>query len=331
MSNLLEVENLKKYFPIRKGVFSRVAAHVKAVDNVSFTIEAGKIVGLVGESGCGKSTVGRTILNLLEPTAGRVTFDGKVIYDVENKLKMGRGDLQLLRRDMQMIFQDPFACLDPRMTIGNIVTEGIKKHNIAKGKEALDTAMALLSCCGLAENVLNRYPHEFSGGQRQRIGIARALSLNPKFIVCDEPTAALDVSIQAQVLNTMMGLKDEFDLTYLFVSHDLSVVKFFCDDIIVMYLGDIVEKASSEALFKNPLHPYTQALLSAVPVANPRAKKQRIILEGDIPSPVNPPKGCKFHTRCMYAKDICKKEDPIYKEYETGHFAKCHLLESGEW
>jgi oligopeptide/dipeptide ABC transporter ATP-binding protein len=260
-----------------------------------------------------------------------VTFDGKKIYDIESNQKIKKEDMQQLRRDMQIIFQDPFACLDPRMTIGSIVTEGIKKHGIAKGKEALTMAEELLERCGLSKNIVNSYPHEFSGGQRQRIGIARALSLKPKFIVCDEPTAALDVSIQAQVLNTMMQLKEDFKLTYLFISHDLSVVKYFCDEIIVMYLGEIIEKADAEVLFNEGLHPYTKALLSAIPKSDPTIKKERIILKGDVPSPANPPSGCKFHTRCIYAKDICKNEIPVYKEYGKGHFAMCHLIGKGEF
>jgi oligopeptide/dipeptide ABC transporter ATP-binding protein len=331
MSNILEVEHLKKYFPIRKGLLSKVAMNVKAVDDVSFSIEKGKTVGLVGESGCGKSTVGRTILNLINPTGGSVTFDGKKIYDIESNQRIKKEEMQQLRRDMQIIFQDPFACLDPRMTIGSIVTEGIKKHGIAKGKEALAMAEELLERCGLSKSIINSYPHEFSGGQRQRIGIARALSLKPKFIVCDEPTAALDVSIQSQVLNTMMQLKEDFKLTYLFISHDLSVVRYFCDEIIVMYLGEIVEKADAEVLFNEGLHPYTKALLSAIPKSDPTIKKERIILKGDVPSPANPPSGCKFHTRCIYAKDICKNEIPVYKEYGKGHFAMCHLIGKGEF
>jgi oligopeptide/dipeptide ABC transporter ATP-binding protein len=321
---LLKVIGLKKYFPIRKGIFSRLSGQVKAVDDISFSIKEGSTFGLVGESGCGKSTTGRTILNLLEPTAGKVEFNGKTIYDIENKKAISKEEMRLLRREMQIIFQDPFASLDPRMSIGAIVSEGLKKHKLAEGNEAINRAKELLELCGLDGNCVKRYPHEFSGGQRQRIGIARALALNPKFIVCDEPLAALDVSIQAQVINLMLELKDKLKLTYLFISHDLGVVRYFCDKVGVMYLGSLVEVASAEELFDNQLHPYTKALLSAVPASNPLVRKNRIILEGDVPSPASPPSGCRFHSRCRYCSEICKKETPKLENINEHHSVACH-------
>lgn len=323
-NNLLEVKNIKQYFPIKKGIFSRTKGYIKAVDNISFNIAMGKTMGIVGESGCGKSTTGRTILRLLEPYGGSVRFNDNVVFDVEKNIFMNKNELSKLRRDMQIIFQDPYASLDPRMNVGNIITEGIKKHKIAQGKEAIDMSKELLNLCGLDSSYINRYPHEFSGGQRQRIGIARALSLNPKFIVCDEPTAALDVSIQSQVLNLMLDLKEKFDLTYLFISHNLNIIRYFCDNISVMYLGKIVESAKSEELFNNPFHPYTKALLSSIPISDPTMKKERIILKGTVPSPASIPSGCRFHTRCPFTKDICKQEVPEYKEITTGHFTACH-------
>ncbi|MBU5439392.1 ABC transporter ATP-binding protein [Tissierella sp. MSJ-40] len=322
---ILEVQSLKKYFPIKKGVFSRKVGDIKAVDDISFYINRGEIFGLVGESGCGKSTTGRTILNLLEPTGGSVTFDGRRIYDVEENYRLSTEEMALMRRDMQMIFQDPYASLDPRMSVGAIVTEGMLKHKIYDKKEAMEKAKELLELCGLPASSIKKYPHEFSGGQRQRIGIARSLALNPKFIIGDEPIAALDVSIQAQVLTLMQDLIEQFDLTCLFISHDLCVVRYFCDRIGVMYLGSFVEVGTSDHLFENPMHPYTQALLSAIPKSMPIEEKQRIILQGDVPSPANPPKGCKFHTRCPYVKDICKEQVPETKELETDHFVSCHL------
>ncbi|PHS36436.1 MAG: peptide ABC transporter ATP-binding protein [Alkaliphilus sp.] len=325
--NLIEVRNLKKYFPIMGGVFSRKVGDVKAVDDISFNIEEGEIFGLVGESGCGKSTTGRTIIELLDPTAGSVKFDDKVIYDIENNVRMPRNELQALRRDMQIIFQDPYASLNPRMNVGTIVSEGLVKHKIANKKEAIEKAKELLELCGLSADNVVKYPHEFSGGQRQRIGIARALALQPKFIVCDEPIAALDVSIQAQVLTLMQELKEKFKLTYLFISHDLSVIKYFCDRIAVMYLGSFVELTTTKRLFEKPLHPYTQSLLSATPKSDPTITKERIILKGDVPSPANPPKGCKFHTRCPQVMEMCKTVVPEFKEVEPGHTVSCHLMD----
>ncbi len=323
--NILEVNNLKKYFPICSGVFSRVTGAVKAVDDISFTIKKGEIYGLVGESGCGKSTTGRTILNLLKPTYGSVVFNGKLIFDVEKKQHLDHKEMRSLRRDMQIIFQDPGTCLDPRMNVGTIVSEGLVEHGIAKRKEAINMSRELLELCGLRGECVTKYPHEFSGGQRQRIAIARALTLAPKFIIGDEPLAALDVSIQAQVLTLMQDLKENLGLTYLFISHDLGVVKYFCDRIGVMYLGSIAEQASSESLFANPLHPYTKSLLSAVPKSNPKEKKERIILKGDVPSPANPPKGCKFHTRCPHAMPVCKETVPQMKTIAIDHDVCCHL------
>jgi oligopeptide/dipeptide ABC transporter ATP-binding protein len=323
---LLKVEQLKQYFPIKGGVLGRTIGMVRAVDGVSFHIQRGEIFGLVGESGCGKSTTGRSILNLLNPTAGSVQFEDQLIFDVEKEKRIPREKMQRLRRDMQIIFQDPYASLDPRMNVGSIVSEGLRKHGIARGKAAIDEAKRLLECCGLSGANVRKYPHEFSGGQRQRIGIARALAVRPKFIVCDEPIAALDVSIQAQVLTLMQGLKEQFGLTYLFISHDLGVVRYFCDRVTVMYLGDFVESTETEELFKHPLHPYTQSLLSAIPISDPTQRKKRLVLKGDIPSPANPPSGCKFHTRCPYAIDRCKEEIPLLREAAPGHAAACHLV-----
>lgn len=321
---ILQVENLKKYFATQNGLFQSKNSVLKAVDDISLSIQKGESFALVGESGCGKSTAGRTILNLLAPTAGKVVFEGQILYDVENQVQLDKKSMFKLRKDMQLIFQDPFASLDPRMTVGQIVSEGIIKHKIANQKEALELAVQMLALCGLDSDSQRRYPHEFSGGQRQRIGIARALALQPKFIVADEPIAALDVSIQAQVLNLMTDLKAQFGLTYLFISHDLEVVRYFCDQVAVMYMGNIVERASTKALFDEPLHPYTKALLSAIPKAHPKMRKQRILLKGEMPSPVNPPSGCKFHNRCPYAKEICEKEAPLLEEARQGHFVACH-------
>ncbi len=305
--SLLEVRNLKKYFPIKTGVLKRVTGHVYAVDDVSFSVEKGETLGLVGESGCGKSTTGRAVLRLIEATAGEVTFEG---IDV---MKAGRGDMQKLRRDMQIIFQDPYASLNPRMRVRNIVGESLKIHDIGTEAERKKRVFELLETVGLSAEHAERYPHEFSGGQRQRIGIARALALNPKLIICDEPVSALDVSIRAQVINLLEDLQDELGLTYLVIAHDLSVVKHISDRVAVMYLGKIVEIAGSDILYDYPQHPYTEALLSAVPIPDPETERarRRIILEGDVPSPANPPKGCVFHPRCPRAQEICSTEMPV--------------------
>ncbi|NLJ86130.1 MAG: dipeptide ABC transporter ATP-binding protein [Firmicutes bacterium] len=319
---LLEVKDLVKHFPITKGfIMSKQVGAVKAVDGVSFTINRGETLGLVGESGCGKSTTGRLILRLIEATSGEVWFEGR------NVLELGREEMRELRRDMQIIFQDPYASLNPRMTVGDIIGEPMQIHGIAKGQEKERRVQELLEVVGLASYHARRYPHEFSGGQRQRIGVARALAVNPKIIVCDEPVSALDVSIQAQVVNLLQDLQAEYGLTYLFIAHDLSVVKHISDRVAVMYLGKIVELTSKQALYDNPLHPYTQALLSAIPIPDPTLTRERVILEGDVPSPINPPSGCRFHTRCPVAKDICKQEEPAFADVGGGHFVACHLVE----
>ncbi|NMM62889.1 dipeptide ABC transporter ATP-binding protein [Clostridium sp. P21] len=316
---ILKVEHLKKYFPITGGVFQKVVGQVKAVDDVSFEVKQGETLGLVGESGCGKSTTGRTLLRLLEKTAGQVTFDGKDIY------KLNKNEIRKLRTDMQIIFQDPYSSLNPRMTVGEIVGESLLDHKLCSKSDLKDKVSETLKICGLAPYHIKRYPHEFSGGQRQRIGIARSLILNPKFIVADEPVSALDVSIQAQIINLLTDLQEKRGFSYLFISHDLSVVQHISHRIGVMYLGSLVELAEKNELFKNPLHPYTKALLSAAPVPDPTFKRNRIILKGDIPSPANPPSGCKFHTRCPYAKEQCSTEVPQYKDVGGGHFVSCHL------
>jgi oligopeptide transport system ATP-binding protein len=317
---LLEVNNLVKHFPITEGfIVSKQVGAVKAVDGVSFYIKRGETLGLVGESGCGKSTTGRLILRLIEPTSGEVRFDGR------NVLELNQEDMRELRSDMQIIFQDPYASLNPRMTVGGIVGEPMEVHKIATGKEKEAKVQELLEVVGLSAYHAKRYPHEFSGGQRQRIGIARALALDPKLIICDEPVSALDVSIQAQVINLFQELQEEFGLTYLFIAHDLSVVKHISDRVAVMYLGKIVELADKHELYDNPKHPYTEALLSAVPIPDPTKRRQRIILEGDVPSPINPPSGCRFHTRCRYAQEICEHEDPVFRDAGDGHFVACHL------
>ncbi|MEA4962565.1 ABC transporter ATP-binding protein [Lutispora sp.] len=321
MSNLLEVRNLKKYFPIKGGFFNQTVAYVKAVDDVSFYIKSGETLGIVGESGCGKSTTGRAVLRLHEPTAGEVIFDG---IDIP---KLDKEKLRIKRRDMQLIFQDPYSSLNPRMTVGDIIGEPLEIHENLKGTDKTDRVKELLNLVGLSPYHVRRYPHEFSGGQRQRIGIARAIALKPKFIVCDEAVSALDVSIQAQIINLFQELQEKLDLTYMFISHDLSVVKHISNRISVMYLGTMVEMAESDRLFENPVHPYTQALLSAIPIAEPDNEKQRIILEGDVPSPVNPPKGCVFHTRCKYCMDICKEEKPKFRDIGDSHYVACHLNE----
>ena len=322
---LLQVEHLKQYFPA--GGMGKNRKFVKAVDDVSFFVNKGETLGLVGESGCGKTTTGRSILRLYEPTGGKITFDGKVILDVENKVKV---DMLPYRQKMQMVFQDPYASLDPRMTVGDIVGEAIDIHKLAANKkERHDRIISMLEKVGLNSEHANRYPHEFSGGQRRRVGIARALAVNPQFIVCDEPISALDVSIQAQVVNMFEELQEQMGLTYLFIAHDLSVVKHISDRIGVMYLGKMVELADSYELVARSLHPYTKSLISAIPIADPikaRASK-RIVLQGDVPSPLNPPTGCRFRTRCPYADECCAQKEPEWREVEKGHYVACHHVE----
>ena len=318
---LLSVQNLKKYFPIHRGVFGRAAEYVKAVDDVSFTIKRGETFGLVGESGCGKTTAGRAILRLHEPDGGSIRFDG---IDL---LSLGKQELRRKRRDMQIIFQDPYASLNPRMTIRTIVGEPFAIHGIAKGSEREARIADLLKTVGLDSSVMNRYPHEFSGGQRQRIGIARALALKPKFIVADEPVSALDVSIQAQIINLLADLQQQFGLTYLFISHAIPVIEHISTRIGVMYLGKLVEVGTSRQICTSPKHPYTQALLSAVPIPDPAAKKQRVVLRGDVPTPINPPPGCSFHTRCPIAVDRCRVEEPPLRQIEDGRDVACHLVQ----
>lgn len=316
---LLKVENLKKYFPIKSGILQKTTGNVKAVDDISFIINKGETFGLVGESGCGKSTTGRTILRLHEKTEGNVEFKGIKIHDLK------REELRRIRPKMQMIFQDPYSSLNPRMTVGQIIGEALIEHNLVSKSDAKDRILEVMDLCGLASYHITRYPHEFSGGQRQRIGIARALALNPEFIVADEPVSALDVSIQSQIINLLIDSQEKYGLSYLFISHDLSVVKHICHKVGVMYLGSLIEFSDKDNLYKNPLHPYTKALLSAVPIPDPTIKRERIILKGDIPSPANPPKGCKFHTRCPYVKPICKEKIPIYKKVDNNHYVACHL------
>ena len=319
--NILEVSHLKKYFPIKGGFFGGVTGNVKAVDDVSFQIKRGTTMGLVGESGCGKSTTGRTILRLLEKTSGTVLFNGEDVNDADRK------KLRELRTKMQIIFQDPYSSLSPRLPIGEIIGEAVRQHNLVPKEQYNDYITQVMLDCGLQEYHKERYPHEFSGGQRQRICIARALALKPEFIVCDEPVSALDVSIQAQIINLLKDLQEKMKLTYLFISHDLSVVEHFSDTIGVMYLGGLVEKGSTEDIFRNPLHPYTKALFSAIPMPDPDIKIKRTILEGDIPSPANPPQGCKFHTRCKECMAICKEQAPEAKDMGNGHVVKCHLYD----
>lgn len=316
-SILLQVKNLKKYFPIKSGVFSRVSGYVHAVDNISFELKSGETIALVGESGCGKSTTARVILRLIEATSGEVIFDNKNVFE------LNRNEIQQMRREMQIIFQDPYSSLNPRMTVEGIVGEALSFHKIARGSAKRDRVVYLLERVGLRSEHLKRYPHEFSGGQRQRIGIARALALNPKLIIGDEPVSALDVSIQAQVLNLLMELQQEFQLSYVIIAHDLRVVEHISDRVAVMYLGKIVELASSIDLYQEPLHPYTEALLSAIPIPNPNIKKQRILLPGDIPSPINPPPGCRFHTRCKYRRDQCDKIEPEFRQVKSWHWVAC--------
>ncbi len=319
---LLVVDDLKTYFPVRAGVLQRVAAWVKAVDGVSFSIREGETFGLVGESGCGKTTVGRTILRLQPASGGSVFFDGEDVFAKR------QGDMKALRRNMQIVFQDPYSSLDPRMPVGAIIAEGLQIHGIGNQKEQQEIVMEMLDKVGLNPYHANRYPHEFSGGQRQRIGIARALALRPKFIICDEPVSALDVSIQSQILNLLRTLSEEFGLTYLFIAHNLSVVEHISDRVGVMYLGKLVEVANREDLYRNPLHPYTRALLSAIPLPKPRSRRDRIVLKGEIPSPLNPPSGCRFHTRCPLAIDICKQQEPAFEEKAPRQWVACHLVES---
>lgn len=317
---LLKVEHLKKYFPIKGGILQHTVGHIKAVEDVSLTIDKGETYGLVGESGCGKSTTGRTILRLYEKTGGSVYFKGKSVHDLSRK------ELRDLRPKMQMVFQDPYSSLNPRMTVGEIISEALVDHGMCTRKEAREKTLDIMEKCGLRQEYIDRYPHEFSGGQRQRIGIARALALEPEFIVCDEPVSALDVSIQAQIVNLLCELQQQFKISYLFISHDLSVVRYISHRIGVMYLGSLIETAPKDELYQNPLHPYTEALLSAIPSTNPEIKPNRIILPGDLPSPANPPAGCPFHTRCPKCMEICKTKRPEVKDVGNGHKVACHLV-----
>ena len=317
---ILEVNNLCKYFPIKKTIFGKTLVNLKAVENVSFKLKAGTTIGVVGESGCGKTTLGRTILKLYDSDGGSIYFDGQ---DITN---LSKSQMIKYRTDMQLIFQDPYSSLPPRMTVGNIISEAVKVHNIVPKEEVSSYVRDIMKKCGLQPQYYDRYPHEFSGGQRQRICIARALAVKPKLVICDEPVSALDVSIQAQIINLLKELQNTMGLTYLFISHDLSVVKYITDQIMVMYLGNVMEFSDTEDIFNNPLHPYTEALFSAVPAPNPDIKMNRIILNGDIPSPANPPKGCKFHTRCSKCMKVCKFVEPKYVEANPNHFVACHLF-----
>ncbi|MDZ7261233.1 MAG: dipeptide ABC transporter ATP-binding protein [candidate division KSB1 bacterium] len=318
-TELLKVSHLKKYFPLKSGIFSKTRGYVHAVDDVSFTLEKGETLGLVGESGCGKSTTARLILRLIEPTAGEVIFEGRSIFN------LNRQELRALRREMQIIFQDPSGSLNPRMTVEDLVGEALSIHNVAKGKEKRERLVTLLQQVGLQAEHLKRYPHEFSGGQRQRIGIARALALNPKLIIADEPVSALDVSIQAQMLNLLMELQQTYQLSYLIIAHDLRVVEHISDRVAVMYSGKIMELAPCRELYRSPQHPYTEALLSAIPFPDPKVRKKKILLEGELPSPINPPSGCRFHTRCLQKTDVCHREEPELKDLGGGHWVACHL------
>ncbi len=315
---LLDVKDLKKYYPVTSGFFKRSTRPVKAVDGVSFSVRRGETLGLVGESGCGKTTAAKSILRLIEPTSGEVVFGGA------NILKLGSEEMRQVRREMQIIFQDPYASLNPRMSIGETIGEPLEIHGLAQGAEKEKRVQELLEVVGLAGYHARRYPHEFSGGQRQRIGIARALALRPKLVICDEPVSALDVSVQAQILNLLADLQEELGLTYIFIAHGLAVVKHVSDRVGVMYLGKLVELAESDEIYRNPLHPYTEALMSAIPVPNPDIRRERIILEGDVPSPVNPPQGCRFHTRCRYVQDVCREAQPSLEDIGDGHLVACH-------
>ncbi len=317
---ILEVNELKKYFPIETNFFGKPTRYLKAVDNVSFKVKKGTTIGIIGESGCGKTTLGRTILKLYNIDGGSVIFDGHDITHIKKK------EMNKYRTDMQLVFQDPYSSLPPRMTVGSIIAEGVRVHNIVPKDDVFEYVKDIMKKCGLKPNYYDRYPHEFSGGQRQRICIARALAVKPKLVICDEPVSALDVSIQAQIINLLKELQMNMGLTYVFISHDLSVVKYITDQILVMYLGNVMEHGNKEEIFANPLHPYTQALFSAVPVPDPDVKMNRIILSGDIPSPANPPKGCKFHTRCSKCMNVCKFMEPLYVEAEKEHFVACHLF-----
>ena len=317
---ILEVRHLRKTFPKKKSITGKVLKELVAVDDVSFKLHAGETLGIVGESGCGKTTTGRAILKLHQPSGGQIIFNGKDITNYTPK------QMREIRKEMQIIFQDPYSSLPPRDTVGGLLSEPVEVHKLVPKDQIRDYVLKLMDECGLRDYYFERYPHEFSGGQRQRICIARALSVNPKLVICDEPVSALDVSIQAQIINLLKKLQRERNMAYVFISHDLSVVKFISDKILVMYLGAVMEFGTKEAIFTNPMHPYTKALFSAVPNPDPTMKMDRIKLQGDIPSPANPPKGCRFHTRCPYAKEVCKHVTPEYKEYENGHFAACHLL-----
>ena len=321
---LLEVRGLKKYFPIRKGLFSRTVGHVKAVDDISLDVREGEVLGLVGESGCGKTTLGRCILQLIPPTSGSVKFEGQELVGLPRRTMRG------LRRQMQIVFQDPYSSLNPRLTIGSTLREALTTHGLARGLAADERVAELLTMVGLSPSHRARYPHEFSGGQRQRIGIARALAVRPRLIVADEPVSALDVSIQAQVINLLRDLQRQMHLTYIFVAHDLSVVKHISDRVAVMYLGTIVEMTTSDALYRNPRHPYSVSLLSAIPIPDPERRRNRIVLKGDVPSPANPPAGCRFHTRCFMAQPVCSREVPQLREVQPGHYSACHFAEQVE-
>jgi peptide/nickel transport system ATP-binding protein/oligopeptide transport system ATP-binding protein len=316
---LVSVKNLVKHFPVRGGILYRAIGQVHAVDDISLEIKSGETFGLVGESGCGKTTAGRVILRLIEATSGEVNFQGKNVFS------LGGNELKQLRRDMQIIFQDPYSSLDPRMPVGDIIGEGLTIHGIGAKSDRDQAVRDIMALVGLRAQYARRYPHEFSGGQRQRIGIARALVLHPKFVICDEPVSALDVSIQSQILNLLRDLQQQFGLTYLFIAHNLAVVKYISDRIGVMYLGKVVELAVTDEIFRRPLHPYTQALLSAIPQPDPTLKRQRIVLKGDVPSPIHPPSGCRFHTRCPIAQQICHEKEPVFRDMGGGHMVACHL------